>query len=90
MENIGSLPLKKVVVESAKSEVQGKIFIIVYSNIEETKQRTITKTVIKEDGSYGTETIIVDDFNKAGSKKDSKEEVKSPIRTFIEGEEFFL
>jgi len=88
MENVGSLPLK--------SSVKDREFIKENKestglNEEESKQKTITKTIVLADGSYGTETVVVDENNKPTKASDTNEqEVKTPIRNLIEAEEFFL
>ena len=86
MENIGSLPLtvsskEKTTNNSSKSKSQQP---------EETKQKVITKTVILADGSYGTETIVVDDRKHANTDEQQDTNVRHPLRDFIESEEFFL
>jgi len=88
MENIGPLPLKISVKEKQSGgEKIGKNFL--HNFLEETKQKIITKTVILPDGSYGTETVVVQDKSKQ-SKDDKEHETKFPLREFIEGEEYFL
>ena len=79
LENIGSLPLKVNSAKTIKKEDDKS---------KEESKRTIVKTITLPDGSYGTETIIVDD-NKVNDH-DEDEEHKYPLRKFIEGEEFFL
>lgn len=58
-KNVGSLPIFKeeIVDNSANDEIKGLP--------QSTGPKVITKTVILPDGSYGTETIIVDDPAKA-------------------------
>lgn len=58
--NVGALPL--FLQEEVKEEAAAK----------ETGPKVITKTIILPDGSYGTETIVVDD-QKAQTKKGSEE-----------------
>lgn len=56
-KNIGSLPLLKEEDDEFKEETKG--------DTASSGPRVITKTVILPDGSYGTETIIIDDPAKA-------------------------
>jgi coatomer subunit beta len=88
MENIGSIPLTS----SAKERELLKQNKTTQSQVEEeTKERTITKTVILPDGSYGTETVVIDDKTKSNRVDlHNEHETKFPLREFIEGEEFFL
>lgn len=84
IDNIGSLPLKlssKEKTSNTKSSTQ---------QTEEAKQKVITKTVILADGSYGTETIIVDDKKHTSTDQLNDLNVRHPLRDFIEAEEFFL
>ena len=54
--NIGSLPLTKIGGNDKKEELKTG---------DENGPKVITKTIILPDGSYGTETIVVDDPAKA-------------------------
>jgi coatomer subunit beta len=80
-ENIGTLPLTNSQAEEEEEKTTDKIV--------DSGKKTITKTVILADGSYGTETVSVDD-HKASHAADKQDEHKYPLREFIEGEEFFL
>lgn len=61
-KNVGSLPIYPQInndVEESNTEKQA-----------DTKPKEITKTVILPDGSYGTQTITVDDSKKASATQD--------------------
>ena len=84
MENIGQIPLtisSKDKVSNTKAGTQQP---------EETKQKVITKTVILADGSYGTETIVVDERKHTNQDEIHDLNTRYPLREFIESEEFFL
>ncbi|CAI2382718.1 unnamed protein product [Moneuplotes crassus] len=80
MENIGSLPIKHSTKKVSKKDKEDK-------TPEETK-RAVVKTITLPDGSYGTETIYVDEHKIQDNNED--DEPKYPLRKFIESEEFFL
>jgi len=76
--NVGSLPIfpdqKEDALEDSEAGDKGE---------EESKEKTpkvITKTVVLPDGSYGTQTIVVDDGNTGQPAKDRDESSYLPMR----------
>lgn len=52
---------------------------------EDQKPKIITKTIILPDGSYGTETIVVDDAVKKDQQQDDQEQL--PLRKALKNAE---